>query len=391
MKVLVTCQSSAMGGVERRLETEVAVIQEKGWQSIVSVPGFKNQASWRQKISALGGVFLEWNPYKFIERQQTSVFWKFLAFLKRKKIIGQKFDLAHVALPWTTVGMTRLYEISKAKVPAVLALHCTYPMEIFPEKILLQIKESLQGVVAAYAVSDSVRESFLSNFGEYCSHFDIDVIHNGISCDAFIRDDALRNGLRKKLAIADDEFLLLFCGRLSDMKRPEFALRIMSHASFEKSKVKMLFVGEGEKRDALLSYVENNGMDDRVLFMGFVENTREIYSAADAYVSTSENREGFPLAASEALAAGLPLFLPDYPVFVECFGECRAAHFFDGSDPEEWVGGILSFSRISQDEIRIYAQDAMHYARSRLDVSIMKNRINKFYDDVSVKCLSFPG
>jgi glycosyltransferase involved in cell wall biosynthesis len=58
--------------------------------------------------------------------------------------------------------------------------------------------------------------------------------------------------------------------------------------------------------------VAQTGLQDRVIFTGFLGNPTRVYGTVDLYVATSL-KEGLPLAPLEAMAASLPIVATDVP------------------------------------------------------------------------------
>ena len=64
--------------------------------------------------------------------------------------------------------------------------------------------------------------------------------------------------------------------------------------------------GKGPLYDGLLQLRKELGLEDRVLFLGFVDDAAEFLSNVDFFLSTSIS-EGLPLSAIQAMVAGRPL------------------------------------------------------------------------------------
>jgi glycosyltransferase involved in cell wall biosynthesis len=112
-----------------------------------------------------------------------------------------------------------------------------------------------------------------------------------------------RSAVRTELGIAENAFAALFVGKLVPWKRPWDLLRAAAAAPG----VHCLIVGEGPERDRLEKLAIDLGLNDRVTFLGF-QNQSELpalYASADILVLPSEY-EAFGLVVNEAFACGLP-------------------------------------------------------------------------------------
>lgn len=70
--------------------------------------------------------------------------------------------------------------------------------------------------------------------------------------------------------------------------------------------IKLILPGEGELRDKCIALTKKKGLEKRISFPGYVNDINEIYSFADAAVTTSLC-EGMPFNVIEAMLCGLPV------------------------------------------------------------------------------------
>ena len=73
---------------------------------------------------------------------------------------------------------------------------------------------------------------------------------------------------------------------------------------------RLVIVGEGPERGAILAEAERLGVADRVLLPGFVADPAHYVGLFDIFALSSRS-EQFPLSVVEAMAAGLPVVAPD--------------------------------------------------------------------------------
>lgn len=379
MKVLVTSQSGALGGAEARMVQEVQALRGLGWEVQVAAPSFPQAVLWHPRILQAGGTLHRWNPYKFIEREQTGWPWRSLPALSRGGIRGQGFDLAHVVSTWTTEGMTRALELARQKIPFVLGLHVTYPPRTFSPELRALLDEALAGAVGAYAVSGMAKQSFQDVYGQACRHLNIQVVHNGIDTQTYAPDVQARATWRAQLNLTDTDCLLVWCGRLSTMKNPQLALDLLALPQLRQSRIKLAMVGSGPEQQALQQQAQALQLQDRLLLLGQVPDTRGVFNAADAYLSTSKANEGFPLATSEALSCGLPVFVPDHPVFMECFGQATAATLLPLNTLDVWGDALRDFAHTDADTRAARSAAARAHALAHLSQARMISALQAFY------------
>jgi glycosyltransferase involved in cell wall biosynthesis len=127
-------------------------------------------------------------------------------------------------------------------------------------------------------------------------------INNAISIPVLDTD---RNKIRAEWNVAPDEKLVVQIGRLAKSKRNALLLKAVAALPGDIA-VRMVFVGDGEEREALGAYARELKIDGRVIFAGYRRNAPAIMAAADVLAITS-NQEGLPIVILEAMAVGCPI------------------------------------------------------------------------------------
>lgn len=103
-----------------------------------------------------------------------------------------------------------------------------------------------------------------------------------------------------------NSLIVVSVGRLHAQKNYEIALRSISelkHLDFE-----YWIAGTGEAKKDLTNFAHHLGIENKVKFLGYVEDIPELLQKCDIFLIPSE-WEGFGLAAVEAMNASLPLIV----------------------------------------------------------------------------------
>jgi len=151
------------------------------------------------------------------------------------------------------------------------------------------------------AVSNEVRDQILALYQIPVEK--IVVIPNGVDLARFKPDAEKRARIRKELAIGNDDRVLIFIGHLFEIKGLDYVLDAIKLLP----EMRLIVVGEGVNIHSYKQRIAMQGRDRQVCFLGTVlKHNEDYYSAADVFILPSES-EGFPLAALEAAASGLPL------------------------------------------------------------------------------------
>nr|HDO80806.1 glycosyltransferase family 1 protein [Candidatus Bathyarchaeota archaeon] len=134
------------------------------------------------------------------------------------------------------------------------------------------------------------------------------VVHNGVDVKMFRpASKKSRRRVREKYGLGDGP-VVLFLGRLDPSKGLDYLLRALPVVLEEEPEVKVVIGGQGWLEPVLVSLAKLLGVEDHVVFTGYVpsEELPSLYSAADVFVSPSLC-EPFGLTLLEAMACGTPV------------------------------------------------------------------------------------
>lgn len=108
---------------------------------------------------------------------------------------------------------------------------------------------------------------------------------------------------RVKLGISLDAFVIISVGELNANKNNRVIISAME--TLNSKKIHYILCGIGEKQIELQMQADRAGLHDNVHFMGYRNDVKELYEAADCFVMPSF-REGLSRSLMEAMASGLP-------------------------------------------------------------------------------------
>jgi glycosyltransferase involved in cell wall biosynthesis len=147
---------------------------------------------------------------------------------------------------------------------------------------------ALRRADAVVAVSEWEREQLAADFD-----LDATVIPNGLAVERFASAEPKKR----------DRPYLLSVGRLEAYKGVQHVIRALPALP----EYDLLVAGSGEYRDTLERIARQEGVADRVEFLGYVaeEKLPGLYAGAEVYVTLSEF-EAYGMTVAEALAAGTP-------------------------------------------------------------------------------------
>lgn len=134
-------------------------------------------------------------------------------------------------------------------------------------------------------------------------------------------DTERRASVRRRLAMAEDEVMILYVGRFSPTTKADLIPLVVAFAaSFAAGhrNARLVLAGDDTRyrmADALTAVAERLGCGDRVIVDGDPTSTEklDLYYAADVFVSPADHtQEAFGITLIEAFAAGLPVIASNW-------------------------------------------------------------------------------
>ena len=113
-----------------------------------------------------------------------------------------------------------------------------------------------------------------------------------------------------RMAEADGKFVLLFVGRLAEVKNLETLIGAVAQAAPLVPELEFWVVGDGAVRASLEQLAVSLKIADRVRFWGQQVETAKYFSSADAFAMSSVS-EGLPMSLLQAMSLGVPSLSTD--------------------------------------------------------------------------------
>lgn len=180
---------------------------------------------------------------------------------------------------------------------------------------------------------EAARHLFGRNISKYI------LVKNGIPVSKYSYNSAIRDRIRHEVG-CEGSILLGTVGRLVSGKNQKYIIDVFKEVAY-KIDAKLIFVGDGEMRKELETYINDSGLSDKVIFTGNVGNVNEYLQAMDIFVFASLY-EGFGIAVLEAQAADLPVWCSDR-VSKEIKISDRIKFMSVNIPPKEWSKEIIDY------------------------------------------------
>ncbi len=269
-----------------------------------------------------------------------------------------KYDVIHCHDWLTMKAGIQLKE--KLHVPLVLSVHSTeYDRSgwMYPNEWFINIeKEGMQKADRIIAVSNFTKNVVVEKYG--IDPNKIDVVHNAVF--------PLGSGKKQNI--------VLFLGRLTIQKGPEFFLDAAKKVLDHGLKTTFVVAGSGDMLPRLIKKAVDLGISQHVVFTGRLteDEVKHIYRIANVYVMPSVS-EPFGITALEAISAGTPTIVSKTAGAAEAIANCLQVDFWDVDEMANKIISLLRYdvlhktmSREGTKEIELFTWDRV--AERTMDV-----------------------
>ena len=191
------------------------------------------------------------------------------------------------------------------------------------------------------AVSHFTRNIIIGRYG--ISGDKVEVVHNGVD----------RNG-NGNLSLADtgiesDEKIVLFLGRITMQKGPEYFLYAAKKVLEVMDNVKFVMAGSGDLMHRAVEMAAELGIGSKILFTGFLrgDDVQKIYKMADLFVMPSVS-EPFGLVPLEALANDVPVLISKQSGVSEVLMHALKVDFWDIDEIANKIIAVLKYPPLGE-------------------------------------------
>jgi glycosyltransferase involved in cell wall biosynthesis len=378
--VLITSYSGELGGMELRMAQEARFLAAAGYRSVIAVPRFPGLDAWSERLVADNLVVSRWEVPPVFEQWRWRRFNRLIAgFQTERRIRAFRASLVHVAMCWTSYGLTHLWLAARCGLPAVVSVHNCFPYERMSQWHEPLLRQAFTAVRGIYAVSESAMQRFLHIFRAYLApSVRLSVIPNTVDTARFLPSPTRRAATRKALGIAEDALVIGSVGRLSPQKRPELLIDLHALLSQQFPQLVLVLAGSGPLEQQLRERAQRRGVDERTVFAGFVPSVERLLPALDLHLLMSRN-EGFGIATIEAMACGVPAVATEVPGSLDILRGCDSGQLVPANDlpvTAAIVAGLL----LDRERRSRMAQAARAKAEACYSNAVVGQQVRAFYD-----------
>jgi glycosyltransferase involved in cell wall biosynthesis len=248
---------------------------------------------------------------------------------------GEEFDVIH-AHDWMTypagVGVAAM-----TGKPLVVHIHSTEfdrSGEHVNQTVYDIEREGMQRANKVIAVSHLTRSIVIGRYG--IPGDKVEVVYNGVE----------RHGVwsTEPQTIRRDEKVVLFLGRITLQKGPEYFLQAAKRVLDVMDNVKFVMAGSGDLMYRSVELAAQLGIGNKVLFTGFLrgDDVRRIFRMADLYVMPSVS-EPFGIAPLEALDNDVPVIISKQSGVSEVLRHALKVDFWDVEEMANKIVAVLKY------------------------------------------------
>jgi glycogen(starch) synthase len=244
----------------------------------------------------------------------------------------ESFDVIH-AHDWMTYPAGLAIAAQSGK-PLVAHLHST-EFDRSGENVQQQVyeieRQGMHGASAVICVSRMTAAVAAERYG--VTPEKIAVVYNGI--DIHSRGKST-SGTKCR------EKVVLFLGRLTMQKGPEYFLAVAKKVLTLMDNVKFIVAGSGDRFDSTVYRAAEMGIGHKVLFAGFLrgDDVTRAFGAADLYVMPSVT-EPFGIAPLEAISHGVPVVISRSSGVSEVLEHALKVDFWDIEEMANKIVAVL--------------------------------------------------
>lgn len=158
------------------------------------------------------------------------------------------------------------------------------------------------------------------------------------------------------------EKIVLFLGRLTMQKGPEYFLQAAAKTAKFYPQVRFIMAGNGEKMNSLIELAAHLHISDKVFFTGFLqgEDIRRVLKMSDLFVLSSV-AEPFGLVVLEAIKANVPCIVSKTAGVAEILHHVFKVDHWDTMEMANQIVNILKYDSLAQEMEKNASTEAETY------------------------------
>jgi glycogen(starch) synthase len=247
---------------------------------------------------------------------------------------GESFDVIH-AHDWMTFPAGLAVSGIKG-VPLVVHIHSTEfdRSGVHVDQRIYDIeRRGMHGAIKVIAVSHLTKNQITQQYG--IDPAKVEVVYNAIEANGEAFDE-------ERFKIEKHEKIVLFLGRITMQKGPEYFLAAAKKVLEVMDNVKFVMAGSGDMIRRTIEMAAKMGIGHKVLFTGFLRggDVEKVFRMADLYVMPSVS-EPFGIAPLEAMSHDVPVIISKQSGVSEVLTHALKVDFWDVTEMANKIVAVL--------------------------------------------------
>lgn len=217
-----------------------------------------------------------------------------------------EYDMVHVHTPVASV-YGRLLKIKFPKLKTIYTAHGFHFYKGAPKKkwfVFYNIEKFMSRFTDTLITMNSEDYEVALNKFKAKKVFNVNGV--GVEIDKYRCREDIDLEMRESLGLDKDDIVITVIAELSQRKNQKQLIYSVEKLIHKYKKLKVLFVGEGDQHDSIISYIEEKKLGDNIKLLGFRKDVNRILGATDI-VGLFSYHEGLPRNLMEAMVAKKPI------------------------------------------------------------------------------------
>ena len=226
------------------------------------------------------------------------------------------------------------------------------------------------------SVSEMIKKDICSVY-KITSEKKVSVIPLGFELEKMESLDQYRGTFRNQFSIPQDVPVIGIVGRITGIKNHQLFVDIANLLLNQNRNTHFLIIGDGELRDEIDKKVRTLGIEDRVHFTGWINETAKMYADLDLMLLTSIN-EGTPVTVIEAMYYEIPVISSDVGGLSDLIEDGKTGYLIKSFNPEDYIPVMIKLLESDQERKKI-SLASHNFITENFNVSRLINDMSTLY------------
>ena len=197
------------------------------------------------------------------------------------------------------------------RIPVIYTRHSVFPNPVHLTKGFGKWKNGFINnhtatriIAVAQAASDNLTEAGVSAKK-------ITVIPNGVDAIRLYNSEEMQQA-KKFYNVSDENFVFAMVARVEDIKGHDYFIDAAEIVLQKHPEARFFICGTGNYASHVKDKIESMGLQEKVLFMGHINDITSIMNVIDVNVNASYGTEATSLSLLEGMSVGTPIIASDY-------------------------------------------------------------------------------